>query len=528
LLNTAVTGKERYYRRQTSQDEHESNLLEGEESGGAFGIQKIIGYLPPWEAWHSEKCGFYQDFYQVLWESPYSEVDYSSVENGCPCLKGSTWEPDECLPSDLDALRLAAKDAWIKKRSEREQKQMADQRAQDAQQRAQGSGHQALNSPPGSIARVSPPPVAALVTKRAWPNEVPVPVPAPAAKRARTRRDGAPLERDLLRSNVGHDFASEGIEAISVHLRSGWPRRPQDYPAGFKAAGPPGFCGNQCDCMDDRRAQQPWETHKAWLEDTNRSAAASRAVQAFAARTEFVWRRGLHSGQSFLQPLSNEAPPPAQSSARAALELAGLLETALKAVLGHIPASALIVGSHPVRIPAAAFLLAADTDYEPLRFSGQLAGGSGTEPLPSWIRLGADDGLLVIKRHPLLAELPLKLHVELKHAEGTAASCGIVSEQPAGSSAPWCMATVRVAQFFYDSSRCPLEPGVRKALHACLDEVYDPSLRQPRNLPLGPWLVSTSRLLRLLRCAASGAAPSTQQLLKTAGGRLPAPRTPTR
>merc|ERR1712060_178572 len=97
-----------------------------------FKIRDITGYLPPWEAFCNEKCGFYQDFYQVRWEYPFSEVDYSRVENGCMATVGATWEPDECLPAHLDPLRLAAKRAWIKTQREKE-KQTADEKLRERQ-----------------------------------------------------------------------------------------------------------------------------------------------------------------------------------------------------------------------------------------------------------------------------------------------------------------------------------------------------------------------------------------------------------
>ena len=47
-----------------------------------------------------------------------------------------------------------------------------------------------------------------------------------------------------------------------------WNGRPaEEYPKGYGCADPPGFCHERCDCMDDGRPQQPWETHKHWLED---------------------------------------------------------------------------------------------------------------------------------------------------------------------------------------------------------------------------------------------------------------------
>merc|ERR1719296_23036 len=248
LLNNAVTGakfldadeKEWQYRRENIRVDEQATIEAGEDKDGFFRIKEVQGYLPPWEAFHSEKCGFYQDFYQVKWEHPFSEVDYSSVENGCVGGIGATWEPDECLPAQLDSLRLAAKKGWIKRRREQEQKQPLDK----------------LGSSAGSPTATLP------VVKKEKSEDA-----GPPAKMARVRQDGTPLERDLLRSKIGHDFAPQSFEQSLGQIRSGWPKQPQDYPKGFAVASPPGFCFHDCDCMDDQRPQRSWETRKAWLED---------------------------------------------------------------------------------------------------------------------------------------------------------------------------------------------------------------------------------------------------------------------
>merc|ERR1719330_2139065 len=128
LLDTSATGarfvddtdQEWHYRRKNVKTGETAQLPDSKDGEGVFGFKEILGYLPPWEAFTNEKCGFYQDFYLVKWQYPFSEVDYSSVENGCPSVQGATWEPDECLPAFLDPLRLAAKRAWVKQRRELE------------------------------------------------------------------------------------------------------------------------------------------------------------------------------------------------------------------------------------------------------------------------------------------------------------------------------------------------------------------------------------------------------------------------
>merc|ERR1712203_351860 len=127
LLNIAVTGahfpdgdREWQYRREKLKTHDMSNVAEGEDAGGYWRVKELVDYMPPWEAFLSDKCGFYQEFYQVHWSHPFSVIDYTSVENGS--CTGATWEPDECLPSDLDPLRIGAKKKWIKSRRELEAK----------------------------------------------------------------------------------------------------------------------------------------------------------------------------------------------------------------------------------------------------------------------------------------------------------------------------------------------------------------------------------------------------------------------
>lgn len=478
LLNNAVTGmrfvdndeREWAYRRENIKADDQTTLMDGEDGGNFFRIRDITGYLPPWEAFHNEKCGFYQDFYQVRWEYPFSEVDYSSVENGCASVTGATWEPDECLPAHLDPLRLAAKRQWIKRKREQELKQQqADKNTSSA-------------SPP------------AATVKKEKTDEV----PPPPVKMARVRRDGAALERDLLRSSIGHDFAPETIEQALGQIRSGWPKQPQDYPKGFAVASPPGFCWADCDCMDDQRPQRSWETRKGWLEDPSRTNAAQSAIQVFSEQTHFVRRRGQVSKMCFFETAQGNHLD--QTNSKAALDLAQLTERALQAVLQQIPVSSLGADADPVRIPARAFL-SDDADYEPLRFTGTIVGGAA---LPQWLRLEPDDGRIVASRPPSASELPMKIQADLLHAEGTIAfaSCTIVAERFPPSSAPWLVSTAPIAQRYGDPNKCPLERGVRAALLEHFSEVYDFNHRTVRERPLGVWLDAMVRILRLLRAAA--------------------------
>ena len=80
LLHQAVTGAKyrenrmtHRFRRALKSPKEEEHALE--EVSGFWKIEKLAGYLPPWEAYHT--FGFYQDFYLVQWQRPFSDVDYS-------------------------------------------------------------------------------------------------------------------------------------------------------------------------------------------------------------------------------------------------------------------------------------------------------------------------------------------------------------------------------------------------------------------------------------------------------------------
>jgi len=468
LLTRAVTGHrfvdaddvEWHFRRERLKSDDTSNLGAGEDKNSFFRIKDITGYLPPWEAFHHEKCGFYQDFYQVKWEYPFSEVDYSTVENGSSGHSGATWEPDECLPAHLDPLRVAAKRLWIKSRRQ-EQQQVDAVKAPNS-------------SPTGSVKRESD-------------------VPPPPAKMARTRRDGLALERDLLSCRVGHDFVPDSIVFESLgQLRTGWPKQPQDYPKGFAVASPPGFCWNECDCMDDQRPQRPWETRKAWLEDANRAHAAVASIHNFSQQAQFVRRRGEVSKMFYFETAQGIFLD--QTHALAAMELCRLAQHSLQAVLQQIPIRSIVADSDPVRLPARAFL-AEEMDYEPLRFAAVSQDGS---PLPPWVGIDMDSGQISAARQPAASELPLSIQVELAHSEGAVAlaMCTVVADSNSKPLSTW---TVPFAQRFNEAR---LERGVRAAISEHFAEVYDVSRRTPRERSVGAWLDAMSRIMRLLRGAA--------------------------
>lgn len=511
LTNMAVTGATVYdgkdqewnYRRENLSME-DPGLDKGTEDVVGFQqIQGIVNYLPPWEALSHEKCGFYQDFYQVRWANPYSEIDYASVENGCSGMKGATWEPDECLPAHLDTMRMAAKRNWCKGRREREQKSLEErQRALVAkateQKRTQGADAEA---PAGKRQRTD------TEVKPDANNEA----ERPKKPTSRTRRDGMALNRDMLRLASGHDL-QEPSEKELGGIRSGWPKNPEDYPKGFACANPPGFCRATCDCMDDQRPQMHWETNKAWLEDALRTNQAKGGIEAFSAQTHFVMRRGLVSKMRHYFETAVTVKGET-SSMSAAQELAVSLQRSMQNVLKVIPLPA-CMSKGGVPIPANVFL-ADDFDYLPVRmdFKDVLA--------PDWLHLDATSGQMTASAHASISE-DLSLKLALSHAEGPVgtAAIGICLDVDR----PWLNMTASLINRFNDTDRCRLEGGARAVLNERFADVYDFDAFRPRDIEVGEWLRAMSKILRMLR---SAAVANLTQAAPRSGTPLAAPRSGT-
>jgi len=467
LYNTAFTGpnfiddegKEHEFRR-----EYKGNNpvpTEGEEKDGYFKVMDIVGYLPPWEAFVHEKCGFYQDFYCVRWLE-HKDTDFSKTENGATEL-GCTWEPDECIPSQLDPMRLAAKQAWVTARREK-----------DAQLRKRKSQSATPTPPPRLI------------------------------KKARKRRDGAPLEKDLLNPELGHDFVPDLPEFQHGEVRSRWPKHPKDYPPGYGAASPPGFCTNSCDCMDDARAQQPWEVRKSWLEDANRSNAADQAIQHFSDQHSYVRRRGTVSKQHFFEALAIFGPGADHRAAKAAGDLAETIQNCIQETLANIPISELAQGQPPVHLPGRSYSpwklsndpLLCDLDYEPLRYKVTTNSGN---MLPGWVSVHPVSGLITVHKQPPREALPLVLAFELISTEGITSRShfSIVAAPPDSVPRAWCKLTARVVEQY--QATLQHAEVFREKQH--FELAWDFSKGSPKELSLGPWLAMMARVLKMLRSA---------------------------
>eukprot|EP00929_Paragymnodinium_shiwhaense_P091645 TRINITY_DN5154_c0_g1_i1.p1 TRINITY_DN5154_c0_g1~~TRINITY_DN5154_c0_g1_i1.p1 ORF type:complete len:605 (-),score=155.24 TRINITY_DN5154_c0_g1_i1:181-1995(-) len=458
LFNSSITGlrfidpkedKEWAYRRDNIKGEDKSGLVEGEEANGYYKIKEVTGYLPPWEAFLHEKCGFYQDFYQVRWAHPFSDTDYSQIENGCEDAPGATWEPDECLPACLDPLRLAAKKAWLARQKESEQVRQQ----------------------------------AASAAKRAAPEPAPEMQPKPKVAKATLRRDGKPLDPDLFRLSCGHDFKPDGADSMK-DVRQGWPKAPADYPKGYGVANPPGFCFEGCDCMDDQRPQRSWETHKAL-----------GAIEHLAQQQHFVRRRGQVSKMWYFETANDATHDMTHSNA--ALDLQGSYCRRIAEIMKALPSKALREQKLPVRFPSLAYLQENDKDSLPLCIKARSKNGG---PMPASLSLCGETGEMILKAD---VSESCEFIVELHASEGLVgqASCKVMPDK-SFKEMPWMQATVHLVNRFNDRNNCQLDRNVRTILQERMDTIYDFRSGTVREVSLGLWMQTMSTVVRMLRSTA--------------------------
>jgi hypothetical protein len=281
LLKTAATGpcfqdhmgKTHTHRRALSQTDE---AAPASATDGDYGIDFLAEYMPPWEAFVHPKCGFYQDCYKVRWSSPHDKIDYSDNECGADIL-GATWEPDECLPDDVDALRLIAKRDWLAAERTKAAAALGEKTA------AKAAAEKALEE-----------------TRQG---------DAPPSKKRRVSLDAIVCgERftDACDPNLFHGWqATAQLSAGDLTLiRSGWPKTEDEYPPGYTVVNPPGYCWEECDCMED------WHTgtkkHEAVPDEPRREYFATRAVENFLALRSDVRQRGQVSNQHYMEATREE------------------------------------------------------------------------------------------------------------------------------------------------------------------------------------------------------------------------------
>lgn len=274
LLNAAVTGpafvtrEGRIVAHRRSPLRDDSQLTEAEVSPpGWYRVDRLERYLPPWEAFAHPKCGLYQDFYLVQWSPPLEMESFEDTPQGEPGFPKCTWEPDECLPDDLDALRISAKKRWLEGQKEREKKVTRNPSfTEDNKEQARG-------------------------TKRMANGDV-----AETAKA--TFRDVSGKVLHGLREELKPEISEEEKGKI----KEGWPKHEGEYPTGYGPAMPPGFCQQECRCMEDWHVGEV-DLDRKWLKNALRDQAVERAVSGFKLQEGMLRIRGGYSGHAFLEPL---------------------------------------------------------------------------------------------------------------------------------------------------------------------------------------------------------------------------------
>eukprot|EP00927_Polykrikos_kofoidii_P079517 TRINITY_DN76298_c0_g1_i1.p1 TRINITY_DN76298_c0_g1~~TRINITY_DN76298_c0_g1_i1.p1 ORF type:complete len:646 (-),score=139.40 TRINITY_DN76298_c0_g1_i1:88-2025(-) len=276
LLTTAVTGpkftdsrgKKYSYRRQPLLKDDPP--ADGEAEDGWYKVNDFDSFIPPWEAFLQPKCGLYQDFYNVLWGAPHNKTDYTNTESGGE-MPGSTWEPDECLPEELDKLRTLAKTRWVLNQKAKEQKQAEEFRVQEKRKR-EVEQEQAEREKRRKMAKYNP--------------------------------KDLKLIEDMCNSNMGHGWEVLPSNADENEIKRGWPKSEKEYPTGHKPVCPPGPCSEKCDCMEDWHMGQK-STSRSWLADINRDRDAQAALDAFVAQEPAqVRRRGTVTNMHYLESIA--------------------------------------------------------------------------------------------------------------------------------------------------------------------------------------------------------------------------------
>uniref|UniRef100_A0A7S0AWT3 Uncharacterized protein n=1 Tax=Pyrodinium bahamense TaxID=73915 RepID=A0A7S0AWT3_9DINO len=308
-----ASGETAGHRRQL---QNKGQPAEGEVTEGWYGVQALAEYLPPWEAFLHPKCGIYQDFYMVQWAPPHNKTDYGYMEHGSETLCGATWEPDECLPDDLDTLRVAVKRRWTEQQREREQRDREqlekEKRERDAKARE---------------------------AEEDKANEE-------AERTAKAPRMFNPLRleliKDLVSPEVNHVVYNLLKSTEDAEIKKGWPKSRSEYPPGFGPADPPGCCGVSCDCMEDwHLGRHALDAGRPWIDSQPRNAACEVAMLAFMNQQEHVTRRGQFSGLHYLEANTDRHKREDVAQVAFAAGLAKLARSVLRDAAQRVPLEAL-------------------------------------------------------------------------------------------------------------------------------------------------------------------------------------------
>lgn len=287
LMRTAITGpsfidsngKEHKHRRTEMRN---AQPTKGVTTSTHFAAQDLVGYLPPWEAMIHKKCGLYQDYYLVRWEEPTPNLQ--DTESGSDIV-GCSWEPDECVPDDMDKIRETAKIRWLKE--------------------------EAKLDPAMVLQPAAPKPSTAVVPKELKVKRYYVEPEETAKARAKIMKmtanpQGQPICSDFYNPYKKHGWSQkppgDDRQRDESLIKAKWPTKQSEYPEGYGPAYPPGFCSESCDCMEDWHLgkQELEERHQDKKENQPRAQIGQTALDTFAL-TGLVNKRGLVSGQCYFE-----------------------------------------------------------------------------------------------------------------------------------------------------------------------------------------------------------------------------------
>lgn len=343
LPNIAVTGPQ-FFGATGSAVSHRRQIqsrgppaAESEVSEGWYSVQGLADYLPPWEAFLHPKCGVYQDFYMVQWGPPHNKTDFSHSEHGSETMTGATWEPDECLPEDLDSLRLIVKRRWADQQREREVREREhlerERRERDAKVREQQREES----------------IAAELKRRESSGLEDVERPSKAARKYNPMR--LSLLEDVSFPQVRHGLHNMLRSTEDAEIKKGWPKSADEYPRGFGPADPPGCCGSTCDCMEDwHLGRKSLDAGRPWVDTPLRSANCEAVVLNFTGLQEHVMRRGTVSGMHYLEATTDRHKRADVAQVAFAAGFAKLARSVLRDASQRIPLPALTAdaeGSNP-------------------------------------------------------------------------------------------------------------------------------------------------------------------------------------
>jgi len=492
IINVAVTGPsfisgdgKKYAHRRTRMYEHMPQAPD-EPVEGYYTVDALAEYLPPWEAFLHPKCGLYQDFYIVQWGPPFSKANYSVTEHGCDGFAGATWEPDECLPDDLDQLRIAAKHAWVQQQRVREQQQM---KWKEVDRLLRGQTGERWD---------------ARATKRATLSNGDGHDPA-AKRRLVYNPRNLSLKDDLwqtrLRSGLVDHLKSEDNEEV----KKGWPKTLDQYPCGYGPAMPPGNCTEECDCMEDWHFGRNFANAlgvKPWIEEADRSGLCKEAIDAFKA-TGFPRTRGQVSQKWHLEPNIPEEPKPAEGEVNI---FARLILRVMREASQSIPLNALRAeaagSSGLLRALAVAFAAGGEAAYEPMTY--EVVEG------PPWLDVERQSGKTAVLEDALPPELLTTpgMSVRLRVSLGNTSSlgpmpdytmdCKIVSHVPDTGEQTFAALTERVVSGARDISSGRLRSIVLERLAL----VYDAVKERVSCPPAGVWAHALSEAATSMKVAA--------------------------